>query len=809
MKNRKFLLIAFVTLFANALSGQDLSTITGTITDSSEYNIGYANVTVNGTKYGTTANRFGKYELQVPSGNNTIIVSCIGYQTIKKEISVETGKKIEINFILPFSFEKLDEIKVSGRSENTGTIQRIDAKSLYAMPNASGNIENVVKYLPGVSSNNELSSQYNVRGGSFDENLVYVNNIEIFRPQLIRSGQQEGLSFVNPDMVGSLKFSAGGFDASYGDKMSSVLDINYRRPEKNEGSFSASLLGTNGYFEGISKNSKFRHLTGIRYKTSQYLLTSMDTKGEYKPTFTDVQTNMTYDFSPKFELSFLGNYSQNKYEFIPSDRTTLFGTFTQKVQFKVYYEGQEKDMYSNALGALTFNYHDKDIYSFKLIASAYTTSETETYDLLGQYNISEIRDTKTRQTDSTQILAIGSFLNNARNFLDINIISLSHLGNFNVGINKLKWGITYQQEQINDKLKEWDMVDSAGYILPYNPNAIQLSNSRRAINDVSSSRIMGFVQNTFEFSPGNDKLFLTAGIRAHYWSLNNETIYNPRISISYKPSWKEGLLLYISSGMYNQPEFYKELRDPQGKVNRNIQAQQSTHFVIGADYMFYAFSRPFKITSELYYKLFDNLIPYKVDNVRTVYAGYNLASGYARGFDFKLNGEFVKGTESWFSMSIMQTEERITKVDSIRTDYYPRPTNQFLNMSLYFQDYLPRNPSYKAHISIHYGSSLPAINPFSKNWGNTFPLPSYKRVDMGFSKLLKGEESVSKNRFTRFIKEAWISAEIFNVLNIQNTISLTWIKSVGLKGESNGIGYFGVPNFLTSRRLNIKLSVSF
>jgi hypothetical protein len=808
MRNRIIIICSIVFLFVNGLSGQEFSTLYGIITDSSGYNIGFANVAVNGTKYGASANRFGKYELQVPSGNVTLVVSCIGYQTLKIEKFLEVNKKVEMNFIMPYSFEKLDEIKVTGRSENSGTIQRIDTKSLLAMPNASGNIENVVKYLPGVSSNNELSSQYNVRGGSFDENLVYVNEIEIYRPQLIRSGQQEGLSFINPDMVGSLKFSAGGFDASYGDKMSSVLDITYKRPSKNAAAFSASFLGGSLSTENISKNGKFRLLTGIRYKTSQYLLSSMDTKGEYKPSFLDGQMNMAYDISPKLELSFLGNYSQNSYSFIPTDRTTLFGTFQQKVQFKVYYEGQEKDMFENALGALTLNFHEKDKYSFKLVASRYITSESETFDILGQYNISEIKDTKTSQTDSSQIVAIGSFLNNARNFLNVNVSSISHFGSYNLGSNKLKWGVTFQEEQIIDKLKEWDLIDSADYVVPYDPLQVSLINYRRAKNNITSNRLMGFVQNTFEFSPGNDKFYLTTGVRAHYWSFNNEVVINPRLSVSYKPEWKNNLLIYFSTGKYDQPAFYKEMRDPEGRVNKDIKAQKSIQFVLGSDYLFYAFSRPFKFTTEVYYKVFDNLIPYKVDNVRTIYAGYNMAEGYAKGIDFKLNGEFVKGTESWFSASIMETRERIT-VDSIKTGYYPRPTDQFLNLSLYFQDYLPRNPSYKAHISIHYGSELPALNPFSKRWGDIYRLPSYKRVDLGFSKMLVGEETVSKIRFVRFIKEAWISAEVFNVLDIQNTISLTWIKSVGLKGEDTGFGSFGVPNYLTSRRINVKLSVNF
>jgi hypothetical protein len=815
MKISSFSLIVFLFLITVKLSGQEQSTVYGSIVDSTGYSIGFANVTLPGTKYGTTADRFGQYSLNIPSGKNTLIITCIGYENQKLDVVTESGKKSRYDIVLKMTYQNLEEVKVSSRTEQIGTVQRIDTKILNNMPNVSGGIENVIKQLPGVASNNELSSQYSVRGGSFDENLVYVNNIEIYKPILIRSGQQEGLSFVNPDLVGSLKFSAGGFDATYGDKMSSVLDINYKRPEENQGAASASMLGGSVYYEGISKNKKFRHLTGLRYKTSQYLLASMDTKGEYKPSYVDAQTYLTYDLLPKLELSFLGNFGQNRFDFVPTDRETEFGTFEQQQKLTVYYEGSEHDLFQNAMGAFTFNYHSGDTYSLKLIGAAYATSESETFDILGQYRISDVNIGSQKQNDSSQTIGVGSFLNHARDYLNSSILSVSHVGNYNFEHNKVKWGITLQQESITDHLNEWEMVDSTSHVLPYSPSSIILPNASHSNNDLKSHRMMGYVQNTLELTPGNDKIFITTGLRSHYWSINKQTIWNPRFSISYKPNWKQNLLLYFAVGGYSQPPFYKELRKPDGDLNLHLKAQTSIHYVLGSDYIFYALSRPFKMTTELYYKSFDNLDPYHVDDVRITYAGGNIAKGYAQGIDFKVNGEFVKGTESWISISLLQTQEAIKSnylVDGTDTfakaGYYSRPTDQLFNLSLYFQYYLPRYPSYKVHLSLHYGSRLPVTIPLSHIWNDVDKIiPPYSRVDLGFSKLIKGQDDQSGNRFVNYFKEIWIGAEIFNVLGINNTISYLWVKSVS--NQDNIPGYFAVPNYLTSRRLNVKITVSF
>jgi hypothetical protein len=658
---------------------------------------------------------------------------------------------------------------------------------------------------------------------------VYVNDIEIYRPVLIRSGQQEGLSFVNPDMVGSLKFSAGGFDATYGDKMSSVLDITYKKPTENTGTFSASFLGGNLHYEGISKNKKFRHLTGIRYKTTQYILSGMDTKGEYKPSFLDAQTNLSYDLLPKLEISFLGNFGQNKYDFLPDTREVQFGTFQTPLKAEIFYEGKEADKYQTGMGAITLNYHVDEKLYLKFISSTYSNRESETFDLLGEYNINQVD--KSTGKDSSLKIGVGGFLNHARNFLDINIFTYSHIGFYQSGPSKLKWGITYQNEIVKDRLNEWEMIDSAGYLwIPRSMRdtikngQIELLNKSFSNNNLNTFRIMGFIQHTLELSPGNEKIYINTGIRTHYWSLNGQNVINPRFSISYKPSWKTNLLLYVSTGYYNQPAFYKELRNPQGIINKNIKAQNATSYVIGGDYVFYSLSRPFKITTEMYYKNLKNLIPYRVDNVRSIYAGENLSNGYAKGIDIKLNGEFVKGTESWFSFSLLETREDIKndsyekytfnkttkKYDTtlVFPGFYPRPTDQLVNFSLYFQDYVPRFPTYKVNLSIHYGSSLPITYPLSNRWADVEKLlPSYKRVDLGLTKVLKTEETKSKYALLNYFKEMYISAEIFNLIGISNTVSYMWIKTFT---EEDGIpGYFAVPNYLTSRRLNIKLTATF
>ncbi|MEJ5264715.1 MAG: TonB-dependent receptor [Bacteroidales bacterium] len=812
----KNIVILLLVLFTDGmlLNGQQTGVFYGIVSDTSGYSVGFATLAIPNTKYGAIADRSGRYEIKLPAGKYTIMVSCVGYRTLQITDSVSPGQRKQLDIVLTESIENVEEIKVTGRADNIGGIQRVSIKSLQAMPNASGNIEGIIKRLPGVASNNELSSQYSVRGGSFDENIIYVNNIEIYRPVLIRSGQQEGLSFVNPDLVGSLKFSAGGFDVSYGDKMSSVLDVTYKRPEDNVGSATVSFLGANLHYEGVSDNQRFRHLTGIRYKTTQYLLSGLDAKGEYRPTFLDAQTYLTYNLSPHWEIDFLGYVAQNNYTFVPTTREVEFGTFQLPLRAQIFYEGQEVDRYLNTLGAVTILFRPGDKSWYKLIGTAYANNESETFDLLGEYNIGQI-DYNNR--DSVEKIGVGGFLNHARNFLNSYAYSLQFIGQNSFADNRIRYGITWQTEKIDDRLKEWEIIDSAGYLFPYNADVIQPLALRNAQNQIEFYRLMGYLLYSRTFVMGDEKFTLNAGIRSHYWSYNGQNIINPRTSLSYQPSWKKGLLLYGAVGYYQQPPTYKEMRYPSGEVNKNIKAQKAVNYLLGVDYLFYSWSHPFKLTVEAYYKKLDNLIPYRIENVRAIYAGENLSKGYARGIDIKLNGEFIKGTESWFSLSLLDTKEDIpndaytlpSRPDSlIYPGYFSRPTDQLLNLNIFFQDYLPRYPSYKVYLSIHYGSALPVTFPFSNRWDDVQKLlPSYKRVDLGISKILKSANETASWSILNHFNEVWLSAEIFNVIGANNTASYMWIKTFA---QQEGIpGTFAVPNYLTPRRLNLKLVVTF
>jgi hypothetical protein len=808
-KSFSFIIFLLLVNVFNIFS-QNKAILTGTITDTTGSPIIMANIAIQGTRLGTYTDKNGKYTLEVPQSQNLIVVfTCIGYKAKFDSINTLNNNTLDINKELDIAYERLDEVQINARYENSGTIQRINNKSFEMVPNTSGNIETLLKTMPGVSSSNEMSSQYSVRGGSFDENLIYVNDVEIYRPFLVRSGQQEGLSFINPDLVGSLKFSAGGFDASYGDKMSSVLDVTYRKPMSNAGSVSASLLGQTFHYEGVTNDKKLKYLFGIRNKTSQYLLSSMDTKGEYSPKFVDAQTYISYDLFPSLELSFLGNYSQNDYYFVPQNRTTEFGTFQLPLQLQIYYEGKESDKFHNGMGSLAANYHPNENLSLKIITTAYQSSESETFDILGQYWINEL--SKGSGNDTAINLAVGSFLNHARNYMDVSIINVSHVGTYTSGENKLKWGLTSQQERIDDKLKEWDYVDSAGYSVPSSTSAIVLSQYASAKNKLTSQRFFGYIQYSYEYETVNsNKLYFTGGVRGNYWDVNNEFIFSPRASFSIKPNWEHDFLIYISTGFYHQPVFYKEMRNREGELNTDIKAQKSYHFVLGTDYQFKAWDRPFKLTTEMYYKYFNDLIPYKVENIRTQYDGNNKAIGYATGIDIKVNGEFVPGTESWVSLSLMRAYEAIKSENGNlqHPGYFPMPSDQLVNFSLFFQDYLPHNPSYKVHLSMHYGTGLLAAVPKTERYDQNYRMPAYQRVDIGFSKQLKStEQRLGPSNPFRFLKDAWISAEIFNLLGNRNTMSYLWLKTV--TNEDNMQGQFAVPNYLTSRRFNVKLSISF
>ncbi len=818
-RRMKFRILSIVCCCISILAAaQETAYVKGKITDENQAPIFLVNVAVSGTPYGSVTDEEGLFLIELPANEDiTLTISYIGFEQITLSLRLLPGQTHEIRQVLRKTTQDLDEVTIREQYERATTINRIDIRTLDMLPNVSGNLESILGTMPGVSSRSELSSQYSVRGGNFDENLVYVNDIEIYRPFLVRSGQQEGLSFINPDMVSSIKFSAGGFDAQYGDKMSSVLDITYRRPVKFGGTANISLLGGSLQLEGVSGNSRFTHISGFRYKTTQYLLSSLETQGEYNPNFYDFQTLLTYRLANSWEISFLGNIALNRYQFIPETRNTDFGTFQNPLNLRIYYEGQEQDRFDSYTGALTLQYAPSERLALKFVGSSFYSVEKEHYDILGEYLINELDNRLGSETygDSILNIGVGGQLNHARNDLNAYVYSAAHLGTLVSDRSTLKWGAKWQQERIKDRISEWEMIDSVGYSVPYTGLTIPLYSVHKWNHRLFSNRLTFFVQNTTSFERNRTMFFLDAGIRASYWDLNNQFLLSPRVTFSVKPDWKADLIFRLTSGLYYQPPFYKELRYPDGTLNLDLQAQRSIHFVFGGDYVFRAWDRMFKFTTEIYYKRLDQLVPYKLDNVRIEYAGENLARGYAVGLDMKIHGEFVPGAASWASLSLMRTEEdimgdyyRSEYGNLIEPGYYPRPTDQRIMVGIFFRDYLPSLPDYKVLLNLIYGTGLPFSPPNIPRYDLYFRMPSYKRVDIGFAKVLKREEASLKdgNPFRHF-KSIWISAEVFNLLGVRNVISYTWIKTVS--NQDNIPGAFAVPNYLTGRRFNVSLTARF
>ncbi|MFH0759644.1 MAG: TonB-dependent receptor [Bacteroidota bacterium] len=820
MKNL-FLSFLVLFLFTAWLDGQEQGILTGTVKDSLGDPIELANVALLGTGEGTMTNQNGTFQMDIPAGRSyTVVVSCVGYRTEEFAVRLQNGETREMHVSLSTDVRSIQEVSVSARQERASTFQRIDVEDLTYIPATTGKVEAIIKSQAGVSSNNELSSQYAVRGGNFDENLVYVNDIEIYRPFLVRSGQQEGLSFVNSDLVSSVKFSAGGYDARYGDKMSSALDITYKRPRKFAGSSSLSLLGASAHVEGASKTQRFTYLAGYRYKTTSYLLNTLQTSGDYKPQFSDLQTMLSYQLSRKLEVSFLGNYGSNKYQFIPSETDVEFGTKDLPLNLKIYYEGQEADRFDTYMGALSFYYKPLKGLSLKLTGSAFRTSEQETFDILGQYWINELDNTIDSDTygDSILSVGVGSLLSHARNYLDAIVVSASHLGSYQQGNNQLQWGLSFQYQRFFDHISEWELIDSAGYVIPYDGKEIIFPDSRQADNQISYNLYSAFVQNIHEINAEKADVFVTTGLRGTVWNFNRTTMVSPRITVSAQPFWERDMMFHISGGIYYQPPFYKEMRMPDGSINDEIEPQRSIHLLLGGDYIFTMFDRPFKLTGEAYYKWLSNLVPFRIENVRLSYAGENISEGFARGIDFKLNGEFVPGAESWMTLSLLQTREDVKGdfyytydgEDFIRKEagMFPRPTDQLFTFGIYFQDYFPNNPGYKVHLNAFFGTGLPLSSPNENQYYTSERMRPYRRVDIGFSKVIKREGAqLGPRNPIRFFESIWVSAEIFNLLGIKNEASYIWIRTLS---DQEGVpGRFGVPNYLTGRRFNVKLSVNF
>lgn len=789
------LIIYILLLMATASVSAQQVTIKGKVTDDKQNPIEIANVHVEGQAAGTITDLKGHYTLNCQSSDSLVInYSMIGYQTRKKTLR-NPQDTVVVNVTLPAMDYTLEGVEVVDRQRQlTGTKNIEMPDNMRLLPDASGNgVESIIATQAGVSSHNELSSQYNVRGGNFDENSVYVNGIEIYRPLLIRAGQQEGLSFLNPDMVGSVAFSTGGYEAKYGDKMSSVLDITYRKPTRFESTVSASLLGGSIYV-GLG-NKKYSFSNSLRYKTNQYLLGTLDTKGEYDPEFIDYQTYFDWRPTQKFSISFIGNISRNKYNFTPTDRNTTFGTMEQAKEFKVYFDGWESDLFRTLFGSVSINFVPNEYNKLSLQTSLFNTKEEETYDIAGEYWIDDV--------NAEENMSVGRYMEHARNYLEADVSTVSLSGVHFLKAHELRWGVLWKEEKVSDNQRQWEMRDSAGYNIPHTGNTLLPIYSLRSKTSTKSNHINAYIQDTYKFNCSLGLVSINAGARLSHWDWNGETLFSPRLSIGLVPEFNDNLTLRFSTGVYYQVPFFKEMRDTAVVngittvvLNENIKSQRSIHFVLGGDYQFKLFERPFKFTAEAYYKKLDNLIPYNVDNVRIVYYGENCAHGYAAGIDMKLFGEFVPGTDSWLTFSVMDTKEKING-----SDWIPRPTNQTFNASLYFTDFFPGTDRWKMSLRAVYADGLPFGPPHSGREEQTFTAPAYKRVDIGMSyRLLNNEERRSRAGISRYIKNVWLGIDAFNLLDINNVNSYYWVTDIYNEN-------YAVPNYLTGRQINARILV--
>lgn len=791
----------------------------GYVLDTDNRGIELANVYVEGTTVGTVTNHNGYYELTVQLTDTIVVVySMIGYETIRQQVYT-MNNVLGINVVLPTNEEMLSEITVRAIQRQEGSMQRGDVSVARLMPDATGGgIESLLVTFAGVRQNNELSSQYNVRGGSFDENSVYVNGLEVHRPLLIRSGQQEGLSFVNADMVESVDFSAGGFDAQYGDKMSSVLSIQYKRPMDFDSRLSLSILGASAYVGWGDSTQSQMH--GIRYKTSKYMLGALSTKGNYQPNFVDYQTQMTWKVGKRaWDLTLLGNVSQNSYVFVPDSSIDSFGTMQNAMEKTIYYEGQEKDVFRTAFAALSAHGKVAPSVNLGFDLSAYYTHERETYDIRSEYTLRQ-QDMDASQggggsnpngelatPDSTQnLLGKGEFHEHARNTLQASVVNLSHVGEWKTGNNALKWGVSGQLEMVKDQISEWEWRDSLGYSMPNADKELVLYYAMKGTTNMMSGRMQAFAQNTYHWTTDLGKVYLTAGMRLNWWSFTNEVLPSPRVSVVWMPGWKRDFTFRVATGVYYQAPFYKELRqtvqDENGvnriHLNSNLKAQRSLQLLAGTDYYFRAWGRPFKFTAEAYGKLIDRMESYTVDNVRVRYSGLNDSEGYTIGLDLKLMGELVPGVDSWVSFSTMRSRMRFLD-DKYNLGWIPNPQEQRYNLTVYFQDYLPQLPQYKLHLKLIWNEGLPYGYPRNEKLRYLGHMSDYFRVDIGASRTFssKTDKWMAKSKHI----ESWsIMLDVFNLLSRNNINSFYWI------ADADGQEWRS-PNYLTGRMFNFKVDV--
>jgi hypothetical protein len=796
VKDRLFRYIAVLLLFlatATITLGQEKVKLSGRVVDDAQDPIVFAIIKVKGQAAGTTTDLQGKYSLEFNSADTVIVsFSMMGYAGKEKVLTRPRGD-LRLNITLqPQSFD-MGEVTVKEVRRQLNSTQHINKENLKRMPSTTGNaVEEMVATQAGVSTHNELSSQYNVRGGSFDENSVYINGVEVYRPLLISSGQQEGLSVINSDMVESINFSAGGFAAEYGDKMSSVLDITYKKPKNFEASASASLLGANLYVGYARRCFSMTH--GIRYKTNQYMLGSLETKGEYNPRFLDYQTYISWSPNRKWSLDFIGNISQNKYDFYPADRHTNFGTMHDVKSFKVYFDGKEEDLFRTFFGTLNLTHHFSERTKLSLLGSAYITKEQETYDIQGQYWLDE--------TNTTEQLGVGTYLEHARNYLNANMKSMKLVFNHKANAHDIRAGLTWKHEKISENSREWEMRDSAGYSIPHTGNRLDLIYNLRSKNSISSNRMEVYGQDTWRFVNKAGIFSLNYGARLSYWSWNKEWLFSPRVSLGLIPSFNEDFTFRFATGLYYQSPFYKELRDTvtangstKVVLNQDIKSQRSYQVVLGGDYKFKLMNRPFKFTTEVYYKALSNLIPYNVDNVKIVYYGGNVGTGYTTGIDFKLFGEFVEGTDSWISFSLMKAEQKVNGKS------FPQATDQRYNLNFFFSDFFPGTSRWKMTLKACIADGLPFGLPHTGLERMAFRAPAYKRVDIGMSyRLLDNEEKGNQKKFVRHLRNVWLGVDCFNILGISNVSSYYWVTDVTNQ-------QYAVPNYLTGRLINARILI--
>lgn len=791
MKQRILILSLFIAASLSTLA--QTFTLKGRVIDENNNPVELASVSCLSQGKATVTSLKGEYKMILRSADSVVVkFSMLGYRTKTRVLRHPKGPQT-LQVVLLSDSRTLGEVNVMGQKIQSGQTQELSTKQLKQMPSATGNaVEELIQSQAGVSTHSELSSQYNVRGGSFDENSVYINNIEVFRPFLVRSGQQEGLSVINPDMVDRIGFSTGGFAAKYGDKMSSALDIIYRRPKRFEASLDASLLGASAYV-GFS-NKKLAWANGIRYKTNRYLLGSLETNGEYKPNFLDYQTYLNYRPNSRWSIDFIGNISDNHYNFTPHDRETRFGTLENVKSFRVYFDGQEKDLFRTYFGSLGITRHLGDSTSVTLMGSAFSTNEQEKYDIQGQYWLT--------QTETSENLGVGTYFQHARNYLKAHVESIKLMARHTTKQHDVEGGVTYKMEHIKENSAEYEMRDSAGYSIPHTGKDLNMIYSLRARNELNANRLEVYMQDTWRFRSGGDDdstqtlYTLNYGLRFAHWNFNRETILSPRVSLSIIPAFNQNLSIRLATGLYYQSPFFKELRDTTTRnsvtyatLNQKIKSQRSLHLIAGLDYRFSMKQRPFKFTTEIYYKILGNIVPYSVNNVKVTYYGDNVASGHAAGIDMKLFGEFVPGTDSWLSLSFMNTRMKLNGLST------PLPTDQRYALNLYFTDYFPGTNRWLMNLKLAYADGLPFSAPHRELERNNFRAPAYRRADIGMSyRLLNNEDRHSKSIF----KNIWIGVDCLNLLGINNVNSYYWITDVTNQ-------QFAVPNYLTGRQVNARV----